>query len=68
MVVTILVLPVNLRMLCICVKQVEPKQLRGRNVLLVQWLHVAFFLGDPVSPLLNIHNSISTKSHTVGDY
>lgn len=66
MVVTILVPPVNLHMVCICVKQVEPKQLKGRNVLLVQWLHVACFFWDPVSPLLNIHNSFSTKSHTVG--
>jgi len=67
-VVTILVPPVNLHMLCICIKQAEPKQLRGRNVLPVQWLHAAFFFWNPVSPLLNTQYSISTKNHTVGDY
>lgn len=55
-VVAILVPPVYLYMPYICVKQVEPKQLRGRNALLVRWLHIAFVCWDPVSPLLNIHD------------
>lgn len=53
MIVTILVHPVYLHTLCVCVKQAEPKQLRGRNVLLVQWLNVAFFFWDLISPLHN---------------
>lgn len=48
------------------VKQLETKQLMGRNVLIVQRLHVGFFSWAPILALLNIRNSSSTKLCSVG--
>lgn len=66
----VLVPPVNLYLLCICVKWVEPKQQEAEISPSCMWrFPAAFSFLGPSSPLLNtynstsLHNSISPLSH-----